>query len=54
MYSSPCCGVPVKVVDQADPPFYDDEYQLNIPVLVCSKCGKVLGLLTKPGKEGDG
>lgn len=45
MTVSDCCGVAIKVEYRPDHPFvYDDPYVLQIPVLICSKCGRVLGL----------
>jgi hypothetical protein len=40
---SHCCGAATKVVLRSDHPHvYDDSYDLLVPMLVCTKCGKVL------------
>ncbi|BCJ87264.1 hypothetical protein skT53_22490 [Effusibacillus dendaii] len=45
MTVSDCCGAPTKVENRLDHPLvYDDPYVLWIPVVVCTKCGKVIGL----------
>jgi hypothetical protein len=43
MMVSHCCGAATKVVRRSEHPHvYDDAYDLQVPVRVCSKCGKVL------------
>ncbi|MFY0543861.1 hypothetical protein [Brevibacillus sp. H7] len=43
MMVSQCCGAATKVVHRPDHPYvFDDTYDLQIPVRVCTKCGKVL------------
>lgn len=43
MNVSRCCGAQAKVVTRSDHPyFYDDLYDLRVPALVCTKCGKIL------------
>lgn len=45
MIVSNCCGAETKVEYRPDRPFvYDDHYELMIPMLVCTSCGKVVGL----------
>lgn len=45
MTVSDCCGAAIKVEYRPDHPFvYDDPYVLQIPVLICTKCGRVIGL----------
>jgi hypothetical protein len=45
MTVSDCCGAATKVEYQSDHPLiYDDHYELLVPVLVCTKCGKTVGL----------
>jgi hypothetical protein len=45
MNVSDCCGATTKVEYRPDQPYiYDDEYNLQVPVLVCTKCAKVVGL----------
>lgn len=45
MTVSNCCGAVTRVEYQPDRPFiYDDPYELQVPVLICTKCGKVMGL----------
>ncbi|WP_019122851.1 hypothetical protein [Brevibacillus massiliensis] len=52
MNVSDCCGAATKVEHRPDHPFfYDDLYDLKIPVLVCTKCGKVLGLTPDKPRE---
>lgn len=42
MALSDCCGAATKAEYRPDHPnVYDDPYDLKIPVLVCTKCGKV-------------
>ncbi|MGG1658216.1 hypothetical protein [Brevibacillus sp. NRS-1366] len=43
MNVSHCCGASTVMVTRSDHPhIYDDMYDLRVPVLVCTKCGKVL------------
>lgn len=50
---SSCCGAPVVVEFVSDSPnFTDDNYDLKIPIRVCSLCGKVLSRY--PTDEGGG
>jgi hypothetical protein len=45
MTVSHCCGAATKVVIRSDlPHVYDDAYDLQVPVLVCTQCGNVLDL----------
>ncbi len=45
MELSKCCGAPTQVVKRPDHPLiYDDVYDLQIPYLICTKCGKIIGL----------
>ncbi|WP_167747079.1 hypothetical protein [Cohnella luojiensis] len=40
-----CCGAEMKVISRSDhPPIYDDAYDLQIPVFVCTNCGKTIVL----------
>jgi hypothetical protein len=49
---SNCCGATTKVEHRPDHPFvYDDPYELLIPVLVCTKCGKAVGLDSNTSPE---
>lgn len=48
MTLSDCCGAPTKVEYRSDSPyFYDDPYDLQVPVLVCTKCGKAVGSINQ-------
>jgi Fe2+ or Zn2+ uptake regulation protein len=52
MTVSNCCGAATKVEYRPDRPFvYDDQYDLQVPVLVCTKCGKVIGLDSNEARE---
>lgn len=43
MNVSRCCGASTKVETRSDHPyFYDDMYDLRVPFLVCSKCGRMI------------
>jgi hypothetical protein len=45
MIVSDCCGAATKVEYRPDRPFvYDDRYELLVPMLVCTKCEKIIGL----------
>ncbi len=52
MELSSCCGAPVTVEFVSDDSnFSDDEYELKVPVRVCSLCGKVQSS-NLPGERG--
>lgn len=52
MTISDCCGAATKVVYRSDHPFvYDDPYELLVPVLVCTKCGKAVELNSNKAPE---
>lgn len=43
MEMSSCCGAPIVIEYQSDTTnFSDDEYDLKVPVQVCSLCGVVI------------
>lgn len=45
MNVSDCCGAALIVEKRADHPHvYDDEYNLEVNVWICTLCGKVVGL----------
>lgn len=40
---SRCCGAPIIVEVRSDlPNFTDDEYDLQIPFRICSRCGAII------------
>jgi hypothetical protein len=44
MEVSSCCGAPIVVERWSDLPHVtDDEYDLKVPVWVCSLCGQLVG-----------
>lgn len=52
MEISGCCGAPVILEFQSDTPHCaDDEYDLKVPVWVCSICGAVIKDIRKPDKK---
>jgi|GEM_PF-5263977 len=55
MNVSHCCGASTQVVTRSDHPYlYDDLYDLRIPVLVCTECGKVIDPSTiEASKDGE-
>lgn len=56
MMLSPCCGAPMKMVKRPDHPLvYDDIYDLQLSVQVCTKCGKELlqSPVTDPTRQKD-
>lgn len=42
MEVSSCCGAPIIVEYQTDVHYSDDDYELKVPVWVCSTCGAVV------------
>ncbi len=51
MTVSVCCGAAIIVETRSDDPHvYDDEYNLEIEVLICSVCRKVVGLDSLPNQ----
>ncbi|MBO8172842.1 MAG: hypothetical protein H0Z33_13265 [Bacillaceae bacterium] len=45
MLLSECCGAPTRVEYRTDHPFvYDDPYDLEIPIRICTCCGSIVGL----------
>lgn len=45
MTLSDCCGAATRAEYRPDHPLvYDDLYDLQIPVLVCTNCGKAIGV----------
>lgn len=54
MTHSNCCGATTIVETRSDHPHvYDDDYNLQIDVLICSQCGKIVGLDSKNGNLGE-
>jgi hypothetical protein len=52
MSVSDCCGAATKVEYRPDRPFvYDDRYELLVPMVVCTKCEKVIGLSADKSPE---
>jgi hypothetical protein len=52
MTVSDCCGAQTKVEYRPDRPFvYDDRYELLVPMLVCTKCEKIIGLYSDNPSE---
>lgn len=50
---STCCGAPLVTRFRSDTPnFTDDDYDLKVPVRVCSQCGKEEVPARQPGLEG--
>lgn len=48
MKISDCCGVALIVDKSSDlPHVYDDDYDLQVNLLICSKCGTIIGLDSK-------
>lgn len=62
MVVSSCCGAPIRKEFRSDlPNWTDDDYDLQIPVWVCSQCGAIVrdnglpkGGLTDATSEGSG
>ena len=55
MEVSSCCGAPLNVEFQSDVPnFTDDDYDLKVPVFVCSICGAVIQGVDTKGRWKDG
>jgi hypothetical protein len=53
MKVSDCCGAATKVEYRSDRPFvYDDLYELLVPVLICTKCEKAVGVNSNRVPEG--
>jgi hypothetical protein len=45
MIVSDCCGALIKVERRPEHPHvYDDNYELWIPMMICTECGRILGL----------
>ncbi len=55
MEVSSCCGAPLMVEIQSDlPNFTDDDYDLKVPIIVCSICGAVIEKLDDWGRWKNG
>lgn len=55
MTVSDCCGAATKVEYRPDRPFvYDDTYELLVPMFVCTKCEKTVGLNANPTSDDPG
>lgn len=55
MEISSCCGAPVIVEYQSDVPHCsDDEYDLKVPVWLCSLCGAVITERTRKDSNQQG
>ena len=49
MERSDCCGAEtMRVIGTDYPHVYDDDYKFEIDLIVCTFCGKVLGLGIDP------
>lgn len=54
MTLSNCCGAVTIAETRSDHPHvYDDEYDLKITLLLCTECGKIVGLDSKNGNLED-
>jgi hypothetical protein len=55
MTISDCCGAATKVEFRPDRPFvYDDPYELLVPILICTKCEKAVGLNSNKAPDDPG